>query len=75
MNANNPFAFPVPKDAHDNGQEGMTLRDVVAIAALQSLILSKPYYNPDISERVGNAEMVKDALDIADTFIEQCNEK
>jgi hypothetical protein len=35
-------AFPVPNDANVNGQEGMSLRDYFAAAALQGWIASLP---------------------------------
>jgi hypothetical protein len=38
-NTNGGAAFPVPNDANVNGQEGMTLRDYFAAAALTGLLV------------------------------------
>lgn len=60
----NPFAFPVPNDANNNGDSGMTLRDWFAGQALAGMLA-----NPNNLRTETFLTMGQDALRFADAML------
>lgn len=67
-------AFPVPNDAHNNGECGLTKREEFAKAAMSSIILAQAIGGAD--ERHSTIEIdyeptAKAAIGFADALLEQ----
>lgn len=60
-------AFPV--ETHDTICTGMSLRDYFAAKAMQSLILSNPYYDLVVENRQEPRHYAADAYKLADAML------